>query len=58
MRRMKKITSVLLVTAMTLSLVACGSKEDTQKEPAATEEITQEVTEEVSEEVIEDDGNL
>ncbi|MGN0496499.1 MAG: glycoside hydrolase family 9 protein [Lachnospiraceae bacterium] len=58
MRRMKKFTSALLVTAMTLSLVACGSKENTTQEPASTEEITQEVTEEVSEEVIEDDGNL
>lgn len=59
MRRFKKLTSVILVTAMALSLVACGSKGDSTE--ATTEEVTEatEATEttEAAEEVV-DDGNL
>ncbi|MDE6627632.1 MAG: glycoside hydrolase family 9 protein [Lachnospiraceae bacterium] len=46
MKRFKKITSVLLAAAMTLSLTACGTEQETTEE--TTEEIVSEVTEEAT----------
>ena len=60
MKRFRKATSLLLVGAMALSLVACGKKE----EPATTQEVTtREATTEATEEqtteaAVEEGGNL
>ena len=58
MRKFRKFTSIMIVTTMVFSLVACGPKEGTTEVPETTEEASEEVTEEVTEEVAEDDGNL
>lgn len=54
MRKFKKLISVLLVSAMALSLLGCNNKQEETTEIAATEEYTTEtVTEEdITEEVI------
>ena len=38
----KKLLSLMLVAAMALAAVACGSKEETAEAPAAAEEATEE----------------
>lgn len=57
MRKWKKVTSILLVTAMVLSLTGCNSK---QKESAETENTVEVTTETVTEEATEEEvqGNL
>ncbi len=57
MRKLKRVTSVLLATAMMLSLVACGGSEEKTTTEVATTEITTEeaTTEEVDLEAM---GNL
>lgn len=62
MRRLKKLTSVILVAAMVFSLAACGTKEASTESSEVVEETTEtaettEATEEVTEEEA-GDGNL
>ncbi len=53
--KMKKLISMLLVAAMSLSLFACGEKEETAEEPAATEESAEGTSVEKPEAVTEED---
>lgn len=57
MRKCKKVTSILLATAMVLSLAGCGKgQQETVTEEVTTEAASEEVTEEVTTE--EAQGNL
>ncbi len=60
MRRLKKLTGVILAAAMTFSLIACGPEKEEAKTSETTQKTTEvtETTEEVTEEEVLDDGNL
>lgn len=58
MKKLKRVTSLVLIAAMTLSLAACGKKEETQPTTQATEETVATTEEATTEEEEETGGNL